>query len=67
MVDGTVREGTLFLEPSYVIHELLPGNILREFTEDVGKVNQVSADVSGIRLDCMAGKATEGDHLPKLF
>lgn len=66
-VDGTVRQGALFLEPADEIPHLLPGDILRKFVEDMLQVVKIGTDVSRVAFEGMAGKAPQGNHFPVSF
>ena len=65
VIDGTVRKAALVLDKTDKRAQIVPRSVFREFMEDIGKEIEISADVSGIRLNSMASEATEGDHLPE--
>ncbi len=67
VVDGTVGEMFFFLQPSDKITQIVPGDIFWLLIQNTGQIIQVSPDVGRIRCHGMVSKATEGDHLPKLF
>ena len=66
-VDGTVCQRTLPLEPADKIPHLLPGDILRKLVEEALQVVEIGTDISRVAFQGMAGKASEGDHLPVSF
>ncbi len=66
-VDGTVSQGTLPLEPADKIPHLLPGDILRKLVEEALQVVEIGTYISRVAFQGMAGKASEGDHLPVSF
>ena len=67
MVYGTVREGTVFLEPADILPEFLPGDIFGLSAQNRLQIIQIRTDVSGIRFYRMASKTAKGDHLPVSF
>lgn len=66
-IDGTVRETAFSLDPDNKISVILPGGKFRRAVFNLRKILQVSRNICSIRSDCMVGKTTEGEHLPKLI
>lgn len=63
--DGTGRKVSGFLELSYVITELIPGNIFRVFVKELRKIIQISPYVGTVACEGMVSETAQGDHLPE--
>ena len=63
-VEGAVGKAAGFLEPADVGAQFAPGNIFGGLMEEGIQVSEIRADVGAVTRKGMAGKATEGDHLP---
>ncbi len=49
-VNCAVRKGAVRLEPFDEIPQILPGNVIRLFMQDIIEISQIGTDVSGIRI-----------------
>lgn len=56
VINGSVRKILFFLQPADKTTQFRPGNIFRHLVQDIGKIVQISADISRIRYDGMVSK-----------
>ena len=66
-VYGTVGERTVLLQPTDILPEFFPGDILKLFEQNGLQVIQIRTDVSRIRFYSVGSKTTERDDLPINF